>query len=100
MPRLDGFGLLARVRDEYPETSVILLTGQGSVEDAVRSVIEEGAFYYFDGALQHHFKLAGVNRQLGDRKSTRLNSSHLGISYAVFCLKKKNTIQAHETNTS
>src|SRR5262245_64663150 len=25
----------------------------------------------------------------GDRKSTRLNSSHLGISYAVFCLKKK-----------
>src|SRR5947199_3991857 len=26
---------------------------------------------------------------LGDRKSTRLNSSHLGISYAVFCLKKK-----------
>src|SRR5947199_1605820 len=27
----------------------------------------------------------------GDRKSTRLNSSHLGISYAVFCLKKKNS---------
>src|SRR5262245_63951802 len=26
---------------------------------------------------------------LRDRKSTRLNSSHLGISYAVFCLKKK-----------
>src|SRR5262245_64571862 len=31
-----------------------------------------------------------------DRKSTRLNSSHLGISYAVFCLKKKNnTIEKH-----
>src|SRR5205814_9556193 len=29
--------------------------------------------------------------ELGDRKSTRLNSSHLGISYAVFCLKKKKT---------
>src|SRR5437899_3575982 len=27
--------------------------------------------------------------EYGDRKSTRLNSSHLGISYAVFCLKKK-----------
>src|SRR5690625_6706055 len=26
----------------------------------------------------------------GDRKSTRLNSSHVAISYAVFCLKKKN----------
>src|SRR5690349_21920887 len=28
-------------------------------------------------------------RPLGDRKSTRLNSSHVEISYAVFCLKKK-----------
>src|ERR1039458_4531556 len=27
----------------------------------------------------------------GDRKSTRLNSSHLGIAYAVFCLKKSNS---------
>src|SRR5207249_5248230 len=31
----------------------------------------------------------------GDRKSTRLNSSHVSISYAVFCLKKKN----HHDNT-
>src|SRR3712207_7847892 len=32
-----------------------------------------------------------VKRRLGqDRKSTRLNSSHANISYAVFCLKKKN----------
>src|SRR5258707_11959913 len=31
-----------------------------------------------------------------DRKSTRLNSSHANISYAVFCLKKKNT---HEPKT-
>src|SRR5439155_25046501 len=29
-----------------------------------------------------------------DRKSTRLNSSHVAISYAVFCLKKKNRIRA------
>src|SRR3712207_6865821 len=35
----------------------------------------------------------GVRRLVpgtGDRKSTRLNSSHANISYAVFCLKKKN----------
>src|SRR5262245_62214127 len=31
----------------------------------------------------------GWPQTLEDRKSTRLNSSHLGISYAVFCLKKK-----------
>src|SRR5262245_64505498 len=33
----------------------------------------------------------------GDRKSTRLNSSHLGISYAVFCLKKKNKLKKEST---
>src|SRR5436190_16517902 len=33
-----------------------------------------------------------VRRHEGDRKSTRLNSSHTVISYAVFCLKKKNGI--------
>src|SRR5437899_7966181 len=50
-------------------------------------------FSVFDGveerlqAIKH-----GERRRSGrkiDRKSTRLNSSHLGISYAVFCLKKK-----------
>src|SRR3712207_8251319 len=37
--------------------------------------------------------------QLGglDRKSTRLNSSHANISYAVFCLKKKHTYNTHPT---
>src|SRR2546422_1982709 len=34
-----------------------------------------------------------------DRKSTRLNSSHGYISYAVFCLKKKNTTHAHSRVT-
>src|SRR2546430_5846306 len=33
---------------------------------------------------------AGAGADYGDRKSTRLNSSHSQISYAVFCLKKKN----------
>src|SRR5690349_23573001 len=42
-------------------------------------------------------RLAGRRREVrgrrrgGDRKSTRLNSSHVEISYAVFCLKKKRT---------
>src|SRR5437899_12721776 len=34
-----------------------------------------------------------LRHSYGDRKSTRLNSSHLGISYAVFCLKKKKKIK-------
>src|SRR5258705_12832955 len=35
-----------------------------------------------------------------DRKSTRLNSSHLGISYAVFCLKKKKQMSYLDTRIS
>src|SRR5256885_6826907 len=53
------------------------------------------------GVLRREHRLGGARRQLAanigrarledhrDRKSTRLNSSHLVISYAVFCLKKK-----------
>src|ERR1039458_6737793 len=38
-----------------------------------------------------------IDTQARDRKSTRLNSSHLGISYAVFCLKKKKGHQQRAT---
>src|SRR5256885_5519298 len=43
--------------------------------------------------VQLHMLEHGMVEQVlqADRKSTRLNSSHLVISYAVFCLKKKNT---------
>src|SRR5256885_10570686 len=41
-----------------------------------------------------------LQRRERDRKSTRLNSSHLVISYAVFCLKKKKTYAAHRMTTS
>src|SRR5437773_3173328 len=37
-------------------------------------------------------------RSTADRKSTRLNSSHITISYAVFCLKKKNQTMANTGN--
>src|SRR5690242_21253178 len=40
-------------------------------------------------------KAGGPNH--GDRKSTRLNSSHMSISYAVFCLKKKKKKESHHT---
>src|SRR5437764_2976100 len=67
-----------------------------------RSVVEAKA--QLDGRLGPVDRApAAVNVQLGrgvvrDRKSTRLNSSHRCISYAVFCLKKKkkNTIKIKE----
>src|SRR3712207_7423971 len=44
------------------------------------------------GGAQGGELLGPHGRRRGDRKSTRLNSSHANISYAVFCLKKKKTI--------
>src|SRR5699024_12452300 len=41
------------------------------------------------GTEYYRFVYLGVLAIVGDRKSTRLNSSHVSISYAVFCLKKK-----------
>src|SRR3712207_7106543 len=56
---------------------------QGLADREVRDVIDAELP---DGAhLGKVLQLTG----LGDRKSTRLNSSHANISYAVFCLKKK-----------
>src|SRR5699024_12748432 len=49
---------------------------------------DDGVHLRVDGAAQLVPLAAG---HLQDRKSTRLNSSHVSISYAVFCLKKKKT---------
>src|SRR2546426_3209315 len=61
-------------------------TGQGLLHDLV-----DGLHVAAAGQFGHHAPVAG------DRKSTRLNSSHLVISYAVFCLKKKK--QKNNENT-
>src|SRR5258705_3425547 len=53
---------------------------------------EEGLGQRVARVPEGHLTLLHGFEQERDRKSTRLNSSHLGISYAVFCLKKKNKI--------
>src|SRR3712207_7875468 len=57
--------------------------GRVGAGDHRRMVAPAGEAHEADVALQHH------RLGLADRKSTRLNSSHANISYAVFCLKKK-----------
>src|SRR5690606_41178874 len=54
-----------------------------------RAASQQNRGYYFDllEFLDNHQK--GMTPSTPDRKSTRLNSSHVKISYAVFCLKKK-----------
>src|SRR3712207_6896991 len=66
--RLDGLQVLEIIKTHHPDLPVVMISGHGNIETAV-SAIKAGAYE--------------------DRKSTRLNSSHANISYAVFCLKKK-----------
>src|SRR5437868_11356588 len=47
------------------------------------------AFSSYLERIQHEHEIKVEEGLLEDRKSTRLNSSHVSISYAVFCLKKK-----------
>src|SRR5207253_678392 len=82
------------------ELVVLVMSGVFVLETA--SVILQVASFKLTGKrvfrmapIHHHFELKGwaepkvIVRFWIDRKSTRLNSSHVAISYAVFCLKKK-----------
>src|SRR5258705_3148081 len=54
------------------------------------TVVSEGLRRYHPAIIRR----VHLGTTSSDRKSTRLNSSHLGISYAVFCLKKKKACYA------
>src|SRR5258708_16483669 len=68
--------------DTYPEDASQSLPYFNSYVDLLKD-IKEGNVTYKD--------VQGQTPEQEDRKSTRLNSSHQIISYAVFCLKKKTT---------
>src|SRR5207247_6474460 len=90
VPRRGGVGLVPRAEDgavlrRLPARRDERLTGEAA-EDLVA---ELGPASSPGGAAQiHHQALHTAEVGKGDRKSTRLNSSHEWISYAVFCLKK------------
>src|SRR2546430_6170330 len=81
-------------------TTAALLSAAKTAQESnlVRQVlagIPQASAKALDDLAQQNKDLAS---QISDRKSTRLNSSHSQISYAVFCLKKKKTIDVlHET---
>src|SRR5690625_6455725 len=61
---------------------------------APRQIPYRSGYAYFELEKRSQFwkelqNSGGFALHIGDRKSTRLNSSHVAISYAVFCLKKK-----------
>src|SRR5690242_21275051 len=66
--------------------------GEPALDDAA-AACRAGAFGLFVPKVRAPADLERIDAHLTrieDRKSTRLNSSHMSISYAVFCLKKKN----------
>src|SRR3712207_7749163 len=66
-----------------------------------RETVKQGVMDWNQAFEAAGFKNAIVARDYPkneDRKSTRLNSSHANISYAVFCLKKKTKLQQLKTN--
>src|SRR5438874_8217287 len=79
-PRSTLFPYTTLFRSEVEQHSVPAVRHR----DLIADVAAEPAF-----AVQHRVGQVTVASQ--DRKSTRLNSSHVEISYAVFCLKKKKT---------
>src|SRR3712207_7362256 len=69
------------------ETAAILAVALNKIPNVVVTV-REGA-RALDPGLLEMAEVFRVPRRRRDRKSTRLNSSHANISYAVFCLKEK-----------
>src|SRR5699024_12166778 len=89
----DALPISESQRQRHPAAQ--LLAGLSSLPDrlpAVRRRLQPELSFWL---RQRPVRPAGGRcfhrRQRRDRKSTRLNSSHVSISYAVFCLKKKNT---------
>src|SRR5437762_4222899 len=67
--------------EAVPPTPVVLEVENHNWADVVLYVLHDG--------IQTRFAQVAAAHNASDRKSTRLNSSHRCISYAVFCLKKK-----------
>src|SRR2546422_3407748 len=72
----------------FPYTTLFRSQQAGDTGEQNGAVVRRSARHAEDEARVRHQSV--VDAEYGDRKSTRLNSSHGYISYAVFCLKKKN----------
>src|SRR5207249_11933451 len=63
--------------------------GKTKIMEELKRTLELASRPREDMVDEHLEDLLRIRAELKDRKSTRLNSSHVSISYAVFCLKKK-----------
>src|SRR5437868_12252889 len=76
----------------FPYTTLFRSLVRELARDELVRLVDRGRndHHERDHAHQHISADERDRARGGDRKSTRLNSSHVSISYAVFCLKKKN----------
>jgi DNA-binding NtrC family response regulator len=74
MPEVDGLELLKTVRNRYPETAVIMVTGYGSIESAVEA-IKRGAFDYMTKPIRDEKVKLVVSRALQQQALTAENRS-------------------------
>src|SRR5204862_2782816 len=81
-------------RAHAAEAAVVVAYGL-ILPKSILEAVPLGCFNLHASLLPRWRGAAPINRAImaGDRKSTRLNSSHVEISYAVFCLKKKKETQ-------
>src|SRR5438270_9065009 len=78
----------------FPYTTLFRSKNLENVQGDERDHMIISTTYGPDPKGRFYRRFGPVGRAGGDRKSTRLNSSHSQISYAVFCLKKKKKKQA------
>src|SRR2546429_2655888 len=84
--------------DGHMDIVVTVLNGKARILRNVASNANNWVTFQLTGSKDNRMAI-GAQLKVTDRKSTRLNSSHGYISYAVFCLKKKNRAKAHNTET-
>src|SRR5258708_23670624 len=113
---MDGLTLLSKLPDASKTLRAVVVSAYGDMSN-IRTAMNRGAIDFLikpidfedleitirktldhvaqlKESIQAQERLMALNHEL-DRKSTRLNSSHQIISYAVFCLKKKKPAHAH-----
>jgi DNA-binding NtrC family response regulator len=77
-PGLDGLGLLRELRARHPEVGVILMSGAGSIDSALRAVREEGALDYFEKPFDDARLCAAVSRAVEESRARRNGASDEG----------------------
>src|SRR5690625_6749250 len=97
-----GYELVRKISDQ-------IAISEGTVYPLLRRLTKEGYFTTYlkestEGPSRKYYQLTDIGKEYLnallqeweqlDRKSTRLNSSHVAISYAVFCLKKKRSFSS------